>query len=380
MKFCISLHRIRMLTMVSILLLLFISMPVYAIEWDKILGGGQEPGVANSIIQTKDGGYAVAGYTVTRITGEDVWVTKLDESGEVEWDIKVDKTSGKYKYNDVAKSIIQTTDGGYAVVGYTRTVFPIKGNIEIIKLDKKGNIEWDNILPCKGFYNKANSIIQTDDGGYAVAGAIEANSGDIWIIKLSEKGNLEWDKVFGGFYYDEANSIIQTDDGGYAVAGTNAQIIKLSEKGNLEWNKVFGGDKTATANSIIQTTDGGYAVAGRIEAEFPERDDVFIIKLDKKGNIEWDKFFGGDEDDSAYSIIQASDGGYAVAGQTASKGVGEADVWVIKLDGKGNLEWDETFGGNSYDRAYSIIQTNDGGYAVAGHRAGDAWVIKLKEQ
>ena len=153
--------------------------------------------------------------------------------------------------------------------------------------------------------------------------------------------------------------------------------------GAITWDKTFGGSKDDKAYSIAQTSDGGYIVAGDTESKGAGLDDVWVIKLDKNGNKEWDKTFGGKYYDEPYSIAQTSDGGYIVAGYTDSKGAGGEDVWVIKLDKNGNKEWDKTFGGSDWDKANSVIQTSDGGYIVAGDTeskgAGgdDAWVIKL---
>ena len=239
----------------------------------------------------------------------------------------------------------------------------------------------------------ANSIIQTTDGGFAVAGNTFSKGddyyGDAWIIKLNNQGNIVWDRTYGGKGYDWANSIIQTTDGGFAVAGESsishgAWIIKLDSKGNIAWDTTYSGGKYNyfKANCIIQTTDGGYAVAGSTGA----LSDVCITKLDSQGNIVWDRTYGGSDDDEAHSIIQTTDGGFMVAGFTRSKGSGRADFWIIKLDSKGTLVWDRTYGGSYEDEAHSLIQSTDGGFMVAGSSkskgAGwyDVWIIKLDER
>ncbi len=204
-----------------------------------------------------------------------------------------------------------------------------------------------------------------------------------------------WQKTFGGSKWDEANSIIQTKDGGYAVAGWTSSfgngkndmyIVKLDKEGNKLWQKTFGGSKWDKAKSIIQTKDGGYAVAGRTDSFGNGGYDMYIVKLDKEGNKLWQKTFGGSDDDEAYSIIQTKDGGYAVAGWTESFGNGgEDDMYIVKLDKDGNKLWQKTFGGSDDDDAYSIIQTKDGGYAVAGETnsfsnsswRSDMYIVKL---
>ena len=256
-------------------------------------------------------------------------------------------------------------------------------------------IEWYKTFGGSG-EDMATSIIQTTDGGFAVAGytySKGAGDADFWIVKLDENGKKIWDETFGGSDRDKATSIIQTKDGGFAVAGYTVSkgagsadfwVVKLDEYGKKIWDKIFGGNSWDSATSIIQTKDGGFAVAGDTSSKGAGYCDFWVVKLDKNGKKLWDKTFGGSSADVAHSIIQTKDCGFAVAGRTWSKGGGEIDFWVVKLDENGKKIWDKTFGGSKLDEAYSIIQTTDGGFAVAGWTlskgAGeeDFWVIKLK--
>ncbi len=361
------------------------------LTWDKTFGGS-EPDMANSIIQTKDGGYAVVGYTWSKGAGrQDFWVIKLYEDGSIEWD----RTFGGSEA-DVIYSIIQTEDGGYAIAGKTKSIASGE-KAWVIKLNKRGNKVWDNTL-AKRTDDEIFSIIQTADGGYAVCGYTGAKDWgevDCWVIKLDETVNTVWDRIFGGIGWDETNSILQTEDGGYVVFGfvqsknkgrEDAWIAKLDENGEIVWDKAFGGNQNEEIFSGIKTADGGYAVCGYTESKGAGGYDAWIAKLDENGEIVWDKAFGGIEADVANSIIQTEDGGYALAGYTWSKGAGREDAWVIKLDKNGDVVWDKTFGESNEDVARCIIQTEDGGYSLAGYTeskgAGryDVWVIKLDEK
>jgi len=307
-----------------------------------------------------------------------------------------DKTYGGSGW-DCASSLIQTTDGGYAVAGWTGSKGAGEADFWVIKLDNQGNRVWDRTYGGSG-RDEARALIQTTDGGYAVAGDTRskgAGGDDFWVIKMDSQGNMIWDKTFGGSYYDWARSLIQTTDGGYAVAGwTGSQgaggvdfwVIKLDEQGNRVWDRTYGGSGWDWASSLIQTTDGGYAVAGSTYSKGAGKNNFWVIKLDEQGNRVWDRTYGGSGRDEVYSLIQTTDDGYAVAGFTYSKGAGESDFWVIKLDSQGKMIWDKTFGGSYNDAASSLIQTTDGGYAVAGDTTSkdagkeDFWVIKLDEQ
>ena len=279
------------------------------ITWDKTFGGSSED-MGFSIIQTENGGYAIAGYTILpRREKKDDWRSKL----------------------------------GYIILEKSK-----KQDFWIIKLDKNGNMEWDETFGEERT-DVARSIIQTKDGGYAVVGSIwtkYAGKQDFWLIKLGESGNKEWEKTFDKDEHDIAYSIIQTKDGGYAIAGgtgrrfwgeVNCWVIKLDTKGNMEWDNDFGGTGWDEIYSIIQTKGGGFIAAGSVWSKGAGRGDVCVAKIDKRGSLVWIKTYGGSEDDEAHSIVQTDDGGYAVVGWTESKGAGNSDVWVIKLDENGNL-------------------------------------------
>ena len=222
----------------------------------------------------------------------------------------------------------------------------------------------------------ANSVKQTIDGGYIISGytiSYGAGSKDFWLLKTAANGNEEWNQTFGGSSVDEAHSVQQTTDGGFIVAGvtrsfgagsTDFWLIKTDTNGNEEWNQTFGGSSEDVAYSVQQTTDGGFIVAGETKSYGAGSSDFWLVKTDANGNEEWNQTFGlvGSRYDIAYSVQQTTDGGFIVAGRN------EGDYWLIKTDTNGNEEWNQTFGGSSFDVAYSVQQTTDGGFIVAGRK------------
>jgi hypothetical protein len=355
----------------------------------KAIGGKNNDG-GNSLIQTSDGGYAIAGATTSFGAGEaDVYVVKLDAHGNLQWT----KTIGGKK-EDVGTSLIQTSDGGYAIAGFTKSFGAGQLDVYVVKLDANGNLQWTKTIGGEN-WEAGLSLIQTSDSGYAIAGytkSFGAGEADVYVVKLDAKGNLQWTKTIGGTKDDRGASLIQTSDGGYAIAsytasfgagGGDVYVVKLDAKGNLQWTKTIGGPADEIGFSLIQTSDGGYAIAGLTGSFGAGGLDVYVIKLNANGNLQWTKTIGGKEDDKGYSLIQTSDGGYAIAGTTTSFGAGDEDVYVVKLDANGNLQWTKTIGGTELDLGHSLIQTSDGDYAIAGHTisfgAGetDVYVVKL---
>ncbi len=253
----------------------------------------------------------------------------------------------------------------------------------------------------------AFSAQQTKDGGYIIAGEtasfdgnVTGNHGDedFWVTKLDGKGNLTWQKALGGFGDEAAFAVEQTTDDGYILAGQASLssgnvtgnhgnldfwVVKLDKNGNLLWQKSLGGSNSDHATSIQETTDGGYIVAGSSASNNGNVSghngttffsDYWVAKLDAGGNIMWQDSYGGSVDDFAFSVRQTKDGGYIVAGNSESDdgdvtGVHDivyGDMWVIKLDPNGVLQWERVYGGNDYDLANSIRQTTDGGYIIGG--------------
>ena len=294
---------------------------------------------------------------------------------------------------DQALSLAQTADGGYVLAGFTYSFGAGRYDFWLVKTDAYGNIEWNKTYGGPD-YDRAWSVIQTSDGGYAIAGYTEsfgAGLNDFWLVKTDSAGNLEWNKTYGGTSRDVANALVQTSDGGYAIAGYTESfgagsydfwLVKTDAYGNAQWNKTYGGTNDDWALSLVQTSDGGYAMAGSTYSFGAGRYDFWLVKTDSAGNLEWNKTYGGTNDDWALSLVQTSDGGYAIAGETWSFGAGDADFWLVRTDAAGNVHWNKTYGGPDFDAASSLVQTSDGGYAIAGFTysfgAGDAdfWLVK----
>ena len=294
---------------------------------------------------------------------------------------------------DNGSSVQPTSDGGYIVTGYTYSYGAGVADVWLVKTDATGNKLWDKTFG--GADNDwGNSVQTTSDGGYIIAGytySYGAGGTDLWLIKTDASGNRTWDKTLGGTSLDYGNSVQPTFDGGYIIAGytysygaggTDVWLVKTDAAGNKLWDKTFGGTDKERGNSVQSTSDGGYIIVGYTVSYGAGGADVWLVKTDANGDKLWDKTFGGTDNECGNSVQPTSDGGYVVAGYTASYGAGNFDVWLIKTDASGNKLWDKTFGGTNGDGGNSVQPTSDSGFVITGYTdsygAGydDVWLIK----
>jgi hypothetical protein len=237
-------------------------------------------------------------------------------------------------------------------------------------------------------------IQETSDGGYIVLGTTQSfgpGGEDIWILKLNSSGGIEWQRIYGAFHHDRGWSIQQTSDGGYIVGGTTKSfgaghtdvwILKLDSSGGIEWQRTYGGTFWDGTPFIQEAADGGYIVSAGTDSFGAGGGDSWILKLASSGDIEWQRTYGGSLGDGLGCPQLTSDGGYIVAGSTDSFGAGLGDLWILKLNSSGDIEWQHTYGGISYDWATDIKLTSDGGYIVSGvtmdfGRYGNFLILKL---
>jgi len=248
---------------------------------------------------------------------------------------------------DEGWAVQQTTDGGYIVAGYTLSFGAGNYDVYLIKTDANGDMLWTKTYGGrKEDYGRA--VQQTTDGGYIVAGytrSFGAGWKDVYSIKTDANGNILWTKTYGGVNNDHGYAVEQTADGGYIVAGetysfaagkADVYLIKIDVNGNTLWTKTYGGADIDIGYAVQQTTDGGYIVAGETSSFGAGWKDMYLIKTDANGNIRWTKTYGGSAVDEVYAVQQTTDGRYIVVGETYNFGAGGADVYLIKTDANGH--------------------------------------------
>jgi hypothetical protein len=288
---------------------------------------------------------------------------------------------------DVGYSVQQTTDGGYIVTGFTRN------NVYLVKTDSLGDTLWTRTYGGTS-WEVGYSVQQTQDGGFIITGettSFGAGFYDVYLVKTDSVGDILWARTYGGTDYDIGRSVQETQDLGYIVAGeTNSfgvglvdvYLIKVDSLGDTLWTRTYGGGREDAGRSVQQTQDGGFIVTGETNSFGMGLADVYLIKVDSLGDTLWTKTYGLLLNDIGYSVQQTTDGGYIIAGETFSFGSGSGDVYLVKTDTLGDTLWTRTYGGTDDDDGYSVQQTSDSGYIIAGHTksfgagSNDVYLIK----
>ncbi len=356
--------------------------------------------------------------------------------GEVDWVKSFGGTN-----EDTAQSVIKTSDGGYAILGYTNsTDGDLVGKTTevndfwLVKLDEVGNLQWSRTYGGSKD-DRGTSVIQTSDEGYVLVGYAMSSDGDgsnnegfhdNWILKLNSSGEIEWEKSFGFSGHDHSYDVVQTADDGFffvgfldvtASGGAGGETskgnfltrhgvgefwgIKLDAQGNLEWRRFFGGTGNDRAYGVVKTADEGFILTGSTESnDFDISDsrgsyDIWVIKITGEGDIVWEQSFGGTGIDKAWDIANTDDNAYVIVGNTFStdidvtKNNGESDMWLIKIDDMGNLVWEQSYGGSQFDSAQSVSAAADGGFILSGNSKSldsdvtanvgenDIWIVKI---
>ncbi|MBL4578019.1 MAG: hypothetical protein JKX74_06065 [Flavobacteriales bacterium] len=325
----------------------------------------------NSVRQTPDGGYIVAGRTVSFAGGGvQAYLVKTDAVGKTLWA----KDYGD-RGSEEAFSVQVTHDGGFVFTGYSNSING-KGDVYLVRTNAAGDTAWTRTYGGQGI-DGGNSVAETKDHGFVIAGETYSyGHGTInaYLIRTNEKGDTLWTHVFGGNGIEQGNSVQETTDGGFIITGrTNSfgagdydvYLIRTDAAGKKLWMQTFGGTGSEEGRSVQQTKDGGFIITGYTMSYGQGGADVFLVRADKNGNQLWTRTYGGATDDFGKAAEETHDGGFVISGYTNSFGKG-VQAYLIRTDKDGNKVWEYTYGDESDDFGNSVDQTNDGGFIIGG--------------
>ncbi len=339
---------------------------------------------ANAVIQTQEGGYAIAGwYDVEGLFSAEFYLILTDATGDTLWTRTYGKRSDTTSFalngsGNEGYNLIQTHDGGFLFIGERHEIPGGTSDVFALRIDPNGALLWSRMYG--GDDNEYGvAVAQSADGNFVIGGFTEtfgAGIRDMLLMKVDETGDTLWTKTFGGESIDAALDMKQTLDGGYVLAGytfsdgagsSDIYVVRTDSEGNVIWQRTYGGTLNDIGHAIIETSDGGFSICGETESFGVGNRDIYLIKVDVNGNVEWSKAFGGEDYEAANAIVQANDGGFVLAGYTRGYGAGGEDFIVLKTDAQGQYTWSGTYGGKQDDAAKSIINADDNGFVVTGY-------------
>jgi hypothetical protein len=341
--------------------------------WTRTYGASNSE-QGNCVQQTSDGGYIMVGLTATYgPPAGNVWMIKTDSGGSTEW-TQVYGGNGE----DIAFYVEQTDDGGYIVTGHTSSFGAGNSDIWLLKTDAYGDTLWARTYGGSD-WEKSFSVEQTTDGGYIVIGRTKtfgAGGYDFYLVKTDSSGNELWTQTYGGSSDERGYFVRQTPDDGYILTGetrsfgsggSDMYLVKTDASGNTLWTNTYGGTSSDDASCVQLTTDGGYIVGGKTFSYGAGSADFYLVKTDSSGNELWSQTYGGVNSELCEELRQTADGGYILAGRTESFGAVEKDVYLVKTDAAGDTLWTHMYGGVNYEYCNSVQQTADGNYITLGY-------------
>ena len=347
--------------------------------------GGTQDERGYAVQQTSDGGYVIVGSSTSYgAGGSDLWILKVDGSGEFSWS----KTYGG-QGNDVGKDIVQTSDGGYIITGYTRS-FSSGGDMDLwlIKTDANGesclyndggtctqnSSKWVKSFGTSG-NDYGNSVKETSEGDFIVTGK-SGRIPSVFVVKTNSLGEKIWENLYGTGPGDRGQYIIEREDLGFLIVGKenpnnaddNLCLINIDTDGSEVWHSLYGGGNSDVGNYVSEVSGGGFIIAGSSRSYGNGNwDDMWLVKTSTGGSMEWQKTYGGSYTEIGNYVHEKIGGGYVITGSTESIGQGLYDIWVVSTDYTGNEIYSQTFGGNMDDKALKGSKSDNGELIIIGY-------------
>lgn len=323
-----------------------------------------------AVKQTSDGGFVICGTQYKDSVNTDIILIKTDALGDTTWIKNYGGSAADY-----GAQVEETTDGGLIIIGITSSAGAGMSDICLIKTNSAGDTLWTRVYGGTDS-ELGHSVKQTSDGGYILAGHTDSygTQGDFYLIKTNASGDTLWTRAYGGIRHDHAFSVAETNDAGYIAVGHSLSFgtlggfyaVKMNGVGDTVWTRGYGGNGNSFCYSVVQTTDNGYILCGETECFGAGPSEGLVIKINALGDTLWSKTYGGNGSDFFNSVKPGAGGGYILAGYTDSFGAGGTDVLLVKIDENGFTQWAKTYGGAFDDEGDAVNLTTGGGYIMSG--------------
>jgi hypothetical protein len=357
--------------------------------WERTYGGALKD-KAYGIVALPDGGAVLAGHSNSQPGfGQDGWVLRVDRWGDRLWDRRVGGQGLDQIYG-----VVDSGDGALVLGGHTRSQGSGESDFWILKIDLEGNLIWESTFGGRGD-DRARSLTATSSGHYALAGSTQSGDdpeGDAWLVLVDAQGRSRWERSFGGPGEDGLFHVAALPDGDLAAAGYTQTgpdtgfdlwVMRLTPEGEMRWQRRFHRGVFDAGTAAVPTADNGLLLAGVTSQDAFRHDKVWVLRLDRDGELLWQKVLGGAKPDAAWAAAALPDNTYAVAAATASYGAGSTDAWLFCLDDAGNLRWQRTYGGKLWDRPTAVASIPGGGIFLLGSTTSrgagyeDFWLLRL---
>lgn len=356
-------------------------------SWEKIFSRPSTDAFRHAI-ECPTGGYIAVGYTSSFSPSDsDAYVVRMNALGDTLWTRRI---NGPNSRKDLLYKVINTTDGNYAMCGYSTSFGSGSEDAYFLKMNDAGTILWSKTWGGSG-RERAQEIIQTSDNGYMICGYIFSSTiFDAFLLKLNANGDTMWSRRYGGSNtFEDFNSVKQLTDGGYIAGGQGQNgsngldmyLVRTNAAGDTTWTRRFGTLGTDNIEFVLPVADG-FLLTGGTDGAGSNGNNGYLVKADLSGNRLWAKTYGGSLADDFHDIEPTLDGNYVMSGTTNSSGPLDPNMWLFKVNANGDSIWARTYGGNNHDHGYSAMQTSDGGFIYAGYSSSfgfnfeEAYIVK----
>jgi len=271
---------------------------------------------------------------------------------------------------DTGQAVVETSDNGFIIVGYTDSFIAQESRIYLIRLNEDGDTLWTDThggVPVQAF-----DITETTDGNFIITGYVQTSGNDVFCMKIDIDGSVLWENAYGGADSDVGFAVEATPDGGAIVAGwtvndttsgKNVYLIKIDGAGDTLWTRVYGGSEDDFGTAICTMNNGGYLVTGWTESYGSGSDDIYLLRLDANGDTLWTRVYGDQNQDYGEGVIQTNTGNFIITGVVQDAGEAMSRIFIFEVDENGDSVWLQTYDDGF---AYDIQQTDDNGYILAG--------------